>query len=237
MTENTEQIKQNIKDILTFLDGRATLLAATKTIPVEVINSTYDMGIRVIGENRVGELMEKLPLLDGRFEIHFIGRLQRNKVKYIVGRVALIHSLDSVSLAEEIEKRAAKLGITQSCLVEINLGGEEAKGGIPLQELDGFLGEILRFPHVGIRGLMGVLPKTGDKEKNIKLFTKITQKFIDIKGLNVDNSNMRNNAQNKAQNFVMEILSLGMSGDYKEAVECGSNLVRIGEGIFGKRKI
>jgi pyridoxal phosphate enzyme (YggS family) len=228
MIKSTENISKNVANIFDFLSGRAVLLAATKTIPVDVINSTYDMGVRVIGENRVNELMEKYPLLDKRFDIHFIGRLQRNKVKYIIDKVSLIHSLDSVPLAEEIDKRAEAHGKIQDCLIEINLGSEESKGGIPFEEIEDFIGKMLSFPHIRIRGLMGVLPKTEDKEKNIILFTKITQKFIDIKALNVDNSNM--------DNIAMEILSLGMSGDYREAVECGSNMVRIGEGIFGKRE-
>ncbi|MDD4126008.1 MAG: YggS family pyridoxal phosphate-dependent enzyme [Eubacteriales bacterium] len=227
MTGNTETIGKNIAEIQNYLNGRAALLAATKTIPADVINLTYDMGIRVIGENRVNELVEKYPLLDKRFDIHFIGRLQRNKVKYIIDKVSLIHSLDSLLLAEEIEKRASRIGKIQDCLVEINLGDEISKGGIPLDKLDAFMDNIKSFSHVRIRGLMGVLPKTEDIQKNIIFFTKITQKFIDIKVGNVDNSIMGNNA--------MEILSLGMSGDYKEAVECGSNLVRIGEGIFGRR--
>lgn len=224
-----ENIRENIKDIQKNIAGRATLLAATKTIPVDIINSTYAMGIRVIGENRADELLKKLPFLDKRFEIHFIGRLQRNKAKLVVGNVKLIHSLDSLRLAAEIEKCAAKRGITQDCLVEVNLGDEETKGGIDIESLDGFLGNLGQFSHIKTRGLMGVLPKTKDKAKNIKLFTKLARKFVDIGAGNVDNSSMGQSD--------MEILSLGMSADYKEAVECGSNLVRVGEEIFGKREI
>ena len=224
--ENAE-LRQNIDTLLAEIDGRATLLAATKTRDAETINAIYDMGVHTIGENRVNELMEKYPYLDKRFDIHFIGRLQRNKAKYIVGRVSLIHSLDSLSLAEEIEKQAAKKGIVQDCLAEINLGDEESKGGIPIDETEEFLKSISAFSHIRVRGLMGVVPKNDDKEKNKYFFTKISQKFIDIKALNVDNSIMGN--------VVMDILSLGMSADYREALECGSNLVRIGEGIFGKR--
>lgn len=222
-----EELRKNIEDILAEINGRATLLAATKTRDADTINAIYDMGVHTIGENRVNELMEKYPYLDKRFDVHFIGRLQRNKAKYVVGRVSLIHSLDSLSLAEEIEKQAAKKGIVQDCLVEINLGDEESKGGIPIDETEAFLASLAPFAHVRVRGLMGVVPKNDDKEKNILFFTKISQKFIDIKAQNVDNSIMGN--------VVMDILSLGMSADYREALDCGSNLVRIGEGIFGKR--
>lgn len=222
-----EELRKNIEDILAEINGRATLLAATKTRDADTINAIYDMGVHTIGENRVNELMEKYPYLDKRFDVHFIGRLQRNKAKYVVGRVSLIHSLDSLPLAEEIEKQAAKKGIVQDCLVEINLGDEESKGGIPIDETETFLASLAPFAHVRVRGLMGVVPKNDDKEKNILFFTKISQKFIDIKAQNVDNSIMGN--------VVMDILSLGMSADYREALDCGSNLVRIGEGIFGKR--
>ena len=222
-----EDLKRNIDTILAEINGRATLLAATKTRDADTINAIYDMGVHTIGENRVNELMEKYPYLDKRFDIHFIGRLQRNKAKYIVGKVSLIHSLDSLPLAEEIEKQAAKKGIVQDCLAEINLGDEDSKGGIPIDETEKFLSSLSAFSHIRVRGLMGVVPKNDDKEKNKYFFTKISQKFIDIKALNVDNSIMGN--------VVMDILSLGMSADYREALECGSNLVRIGEGIFGKR--
>ena len=131
MNEYTEIIRSNINEIQSVINGRAKLLAATKTIPAEVINLTYDMGIRIIGENRVQELSEKFPLLDKRFEVHFIGRLQRNKVKYIIDKVSLIHSLDSLPLAEEIDKRAKSIDKVQNCLIEINLGNR--KQGYPLE--------------------------------------------------------------------------------------------------------
>lgn len=226
MSVSAAELQKNIDTVLSCVRGRARVLAATKTVDAATVNMICDMGVTLIGENRVQELMEKLPLLDKRFEIHFIGRLQRNKVKYVVGKVALIHSLDSVELAEEIDRRAAKLGIVQDCLVEIN-PGEDSKGGVPLEKAEDFLASVGRFEHIRVRGLMSVAPNFGEKEKNRSFFTKINQKFIDIKGKNVDNINMGN--------IVMDILSLGMTHDYAEAVECGSNLVRIGEGIFGKR--
>lgn len=223
-----EILKLNISSLLKAIDGRATLLAATKTVDAETINKIYPLGVHTIGENRVNELMEKLPLLDKRFDIHFIGRLQKNKAKYIVGKVSLIHSLDSLPLAAEIEKQAEKHGVVQSCLVEVNLGGEDSKGGIAIDEIEPFLDEMTLFPHIKICGLMGVLPKSENKEKNIIFFTKLTQKFIDIGTHYVDNNNK--------DNIVMNVLSMGMSDDYAQALDCGSNLVRIGTGIFGERK-
>ena len=227
MSVSDLQLQNNVKAVLAAAGTKARVLAATKTVDAATVNKIYDMGVHLIGENRVQELLEKLPLLDKRFEIHFIGRLQRNKAKYIVGKVALIHSLDSAELAQEIEKQASRRGIVQDCLVEVNLGGEQAKGGVALEELDGFLQRISGFEHIRVRGLMGVVPKTEEKEKLSAFFTKITKKFIDIKHQNVDNSNMAN--------VSMEILSLGMTHDYVTALECGSNLIRIGEGIFGAR--
>ena len=227
MSITDSELRANIDTVVANVAGRAKILAATKTVDAATVNRIYDMGIHIIGENRVQELMQKLPYLDKRFEIHFIGRLQRNKVKYVVGHVALIHSLDSLPLACEIDRRAAKLGVVQDCLVEVNLGNEENKGGVSIDELDGFLAGCAGFEHIRIRGLMGVLPKDAGKEKNKSFFTKITQKFIDIKGKNVDNISVGN--------ITMDILSLGMTHDYIEAVECGSGMVRIGEGIFGRR--
>lgn len=215
-------IEINIKNILKKLDGRAVLLAATKTVPAEVINSTYGFGVRVIGENRVNELMQKYPLLDKRFEIHFIGTLQRNKVKHIIDKVSLIHSLDSLPLAEEIEKQAERHGRIMDCLLEVNIGNEESKSGIPFEKIDGFLAEMHKFGHLKIKGLMAIPPNYAEIEKNILNFKKISEKFIDIKGKKVDNVNM-------------DILSLGMSSDWELAVGYGSSLVRVGQGIFGAR--
>ena len=180
------------------------------------------MGIRVIGENRVNELLEKYDRLDKRFDIQFIGTLQKNKVKYIVGRVSLIHSLDSVALAEEIDRRSAEAGLITDCLVEINIGREESKGGIFAEELDAFLEKMRQFPHIRIRGLMAIPPKCAENEKNVVYFQKISTLFIDKSAKKVDN-------------ISMDILSMGMTRDFADAVDCGSTMVRIGEGIFGKR--
>ncbi len=217
-----ETVKQNIEQIIAAVKGRATVLAATKTIPVDTINSIYDMGIHTIGENRVQELLEKYDGLDRRFDLHFIGRLQRNKVKYLIGKVSLIHSLDSIGLAEEINRRSLSAGLRTSCLVEVNAGGEETKGGMEPDELGCFLEKISSFEGIFVRGLMTIPPKLENNAKKIEYFKKISKIFIDNKVQNVDN-------------ISMDLLSMGMTGDYVQALECGSNLVRIGEGIFGKR--
>lgn len=219
-----EQIASSVGKILSELDGRARLLAATKTVPPELINFAADCGVSIIGENRVQELLEKYDALDrSRLEIHFIGHLQTNKVKYIIDKVSMIQSVDSLSLAEEIEKQAAKHGLRMKILIELNLGSEPNKSGIPVEETDVFLEEIGRFSHLIPCGLMAVPPKVENAQENLRNFQKIYQKFLDIRTKKEDNKEWR-------------ILSLGMSGDYRFAVEQGSNLVRIGSAIFGRRE-
>ena len=221
---NTQaEIKEKIENVLKELDGRARLLLATKTVPAELINYAVTCGTTLIGENRVQELLEKYSRLDReKMEIHFIGRLQTNKVKYIIDKVSMIHSVDSVSLAKEIEKQAAKHDLTMKVLVEVNIGNEPGKSGIPLEETEDFLERIGEFPHVLPCGLMVIPPKNALPEENLHFFEKIYQKFIDIRIKKEDNKNWA-------------VLSAGMSGDYLQAVECGSNLVRLGSAVFGAR--
>ena len=217
------EIAANIARITREIDGRARLLAATKTVPAEVINFAAGCGITLIGENRVNELLEKYELLDrSRLEIHFIGALQTNKVKYIADKVSMIHSVDRLPLAEEIERRCAKLGKTMDVLVEVNVAGEESKSGVRPEETAEFCEKIAAFPHLRLRGLMCVPPKCDDPAENKKYFCKMRKIFIDISHKKIDNSNI-------------DTLSLGMSGDYLAAIECGSTMVRIGSAIFGER--
>lgn len=218
-----DSLEQNIKNILSEVGDRATVLAATKTVPADTINRIYDLGIHTIGENKVQELLEKYDALDKRFDIHFIGRLQRNKVKYLIGKVSLIHSVDSIGLAEEIDRRSASAGVVTNCLIEVNAGGEESKGGIEPDDLEEFIGNICKLSHIRVRGLMTIPPKCEDSEKKLQYFRKISGIFIDNRAKKVDNS------------ISMDILSMGMTHDYREALECGSTMIRIGEGIFGKR--
>lgn len=218
-----DSIEQNIKELLAEVGDRATVLAATKTVPADTINRIYDLGIHTIGENKVQELLEKYDALDKRFDIHFIGRLQRNKVKYLIGKVSLIHSVDSIELAEEIDRRSASAGVVTDCLIEVNAGGEESKGGIEPDNFEEFIGKIGKLSHIKVRGLMTIPPKCEDSEKKLQYFRKISGIFIDNRAKKVDNS------------ISMDILSMGMTHDYREALECGSTMIRIGEGIFGKR--
>lgn len=221
---NTQaEIKENIRKVLGELEGRARLLLATKTVPPELINYAVTCGTNLIGENRVQELLEKYGRLEKeRMEIHFIGHLQTNKVKYIIDKVSMIHSVDSISLAREIEKQAAKHGIVMKILVEVNIASEPGKSGIPLEETETFLEQLEEFPHVCPCGLMIVPPKTEHPEENLHFFEKIYQKFIDIRVKKEDNKNWA-------------VLSAGMSGDYLQAVSRGANLVRLGSSVFGAR--
>lgn len=218
-----QEIKENIERIRAELDGRAQLLLATKTVPAELINYAADCGATLIGENRVDELLSKYDAIDKtRLDVHFIGHLQSNKVKYIIDKVSMIHSVDSLSLAKEIEKQAAKRGINMRVLIEINIAGEESKSGIAPEDTESFLQSLSQFEHITVCGLMTIPPKTDRPEENLQFFQKIYQKFIDIRAKIVDNENWT-------------ILSAGMSGDYLQAAACGANLVRIGSAVFGAR--
>jgi len=223
MDEKRLLIKSNLQSITAALPAGVTLLAATKTVPAEYINYAADCGLKVIGENRVNELLEKYDDIDKtRLDIHFIGHLQTNKVKYIIDKVSLIHSVDSLRLAEEISRRALAKGIVMPVLVEINIGGEESKSGIPPEHTLDFVRQIATLKGISVHGLMAIPPKCDDVDKNIAIYKKLSKIFIDISAQNVDNVNMR-------------ILSAGMSGDWQTAIAHGANMVRIGSGIFGNR--
>ncbi len=231
MLEN-QQIKENICRIRTEIEdacresGRTeppVLLAATKTVAPEQINyAIRECGITHIGENRVQELLEKYEYLDQRAEIHFIGRLQRNKVKYIADKVSLIHSVDSLALAEEIEKQCARIGKTMNILLELNTGREPQKGGFFPEATDEILPQISELSHVHVCGLMAVAPVCEKKEDYINYFKETYQKFIDISAKSLHNIDMK-------------ILSMGMTDSMREAVIAGSTMVRIGSAIFGQR--
>lgn len=225
MNYDKERIKENIEKITAELNGRATLLAATKTIPPEIINYAADCGIRVIGENRVNELLEKYNAIDkDRLELHFIGHLQTNKVKYIIDKVSLIHSVDSFKLAEEIDRQAKRSNKRMDILVEVNIANEPTKSGILFEEVADFTDKILSLDNIRLRGLMAIPPKCENSQENSVYFKKIGKKFIDISHKIVDNS-------------IIGLLSIGMSGDYLSAVENGSSIVRIGSAIFGERQV
>lgn len=223
MDERRAYIKNALDTIRASLPEGVRLLGASKTVSAEYINYAADCGLDLIGENRVNELLEKYDELNkDKLEIHFIGALQSNKVKYIIDKVSLIHSVDRMSLAEEISRRALAIGKVMPVLVEVNLGGEASKSGVRPEETADFVRKIAPLEGLTVVGLMAIPPKSEDKQKNIEFYQKIKQIFIDISHQNVDNVNMR-------------ILSAGMSGDYLEAVSCGANLVRIGSSLFGRR--
>lgn len=223
MMNDKNQVAENIARIRSELNSRARLLAATKTVPPEMINFAIEQGVDLIGENRVNELLEKYELIDrSKTEIHFIGALQTNKVKYIIDKVDMIQSVDRESLALEIERLAKKNGIVMPILAEVNIGNEASKSGVSPEKAIEFCEFLRSLPHLKLKGLMAIPPKCEKIDGNREYFCKMRKIFIDISHLNVDNNNM-------------DILSLGMSDDYLTAVECGSNLVRVGSSIFGKR--
>lgn len=199
-------------------DDRTDIMAVTKTVPPEAVNFAVSCGIRLLGENRVQEYESKKAFYDPSAEVHFIGHLQTNKVKYIVGEMKLIHSVDSIKLASEINRQAAKKGIQQEVLAEVNIGGEESKSGISPEMLPELLHEMSEMPNIRVKGLM-TIPPPGDNEKFLCGMQKL---FLDISSKNMDNIDM-------------DILSMGMSGDYAAAIKYGSNLVRIGTALFGAR--
>ena len=199
------------------------LVAATKMNDAARVREAISAGVDACGENRVQELLEKYE--QGAYDgapLHFIGTLQTNKVKYIVGKVSLIQSVNSLKLAKEISKCAEKLGIVQDILIEINIGGEESKSGADEKDAFELVENISKLPSVRVRGLMTIPPISHDEETQKRFFLKMKQLFIDI-------------GAKKYDNISMEFLSMGMSGDYRKAIECGANMVRVGTGIFGAR--
>lgn len=209
-------IKENAKNVVNeikSLNPNVTLIAASKTHTAEEIMEANSGGIEIFAENRVQEFREKFPNTDVRW--HFIGRLQTNKVKYIVGKVELIHSVDSIRLADAIEKRAEKENVVQDILLEVNVGKEDSKGGVDVDYLNELYLYTKSLKHLRVCGLMSVLPINAEKD----LYLQIKEIYDKMK---LTDSNFK-------------YLSVGMSSDYKIAIECGSNVVRIGTKIFGKR--
>lgn len=218
-----EQIKSGYEEVCSKIkaldkSGKVTLLCATKTQNVQDINYLISLGCKCIGENRVNELIEKYEGYDKSADIHFIGTLQSNKVKYIIDKVSLIHSVDTVSLLEEINKRAKKIGKVMDILIEVNSGKEEAKGGIFPENVAEFYEKAKSYDAIRVRGLMTMAPKCSTKEEYLKYFG-ITKALFDELFANDENA----------------ILSMGMSQSYEYAIEAGATLVRVGSTIFGAR--
>lgn len=225
LKENLQSVEAKIQEACE-RSGRAredvTLIAVSKTKPVETLQEAYDLGVRIFGENKVQELTEKYDALPDDIEWHLIGHLQRNKVKYIIEKAALIHSVDSLRLAETIEKEAAKRDITVNILLEVNVAGEESKFGFLPEEVDAFVDKIAEYPHLCIKGLMTIAPFVDDPEENRPIFAYLRKLSVDI-------------AEKNAHNINMSVLSMGMTNDYQVAIEEGATIVRVGTGIFGER--
>ena len=202
--------------------SEVTLIAVSKTKPVSMLQEIYDENIRHFGENKVQELCDKIEQMPQDIHWHMIGHLQRNKVKYIVGKVALIHSVDTYRLAEEINIQAKKKNVVVPILVEVNIAEEESKFGTSAEDAMLLVSEIAQLENVQVKGLMTIAPYVENPEDNRAYFRKIKQLSVDIRNKNIDNVSM-------------EILSMGMTGDYMVAIEEGATMVRVGTGIFGER--
>lgn len=199
-----------------------TLIAVSKTKPVELIREAMDAGADVFGENKVQELCDKYEQLPKTLHWHLIGHLQRNKVKYIIDKVDLIHSVDSMRLAEEISKEAEKKQTDVKVLIEVNVAQEESKFGVSVDETEELVREIAKLPRIHVLGLMTIAPNVSDPEENRPVFRTLKKLAVDIKMKNIDNVRM-------------DVLSMGMTGDYQVAIEEGATMVRVGTGIFGER--
>ncbi len=224
--ENYKVIQNNIAEAA-IKSGRSPddvhLLAATKTVPCELINYATAHGVQFIGENKAQELLSKYDRYQlPKENIHFIGHLQTNKVASIVGKVGMIQSVDSLKLAKEINKRSQALNLTTNILIEVNIGEEASKSGTMVNQLEELIGEVSQLPCVKIQGLMTIPPITDTPDEARKFFSNICNLSVDIRSKNIDNVNM-------------DILSMGMSADYVEAILEGANMVRIGSLLFGKR--
>lgn len=199
-----------------------TLIAVSKTKPVSMIEELLPGGTRDFGENKVQELCEKYEQLPKDIRWHLIGHLQRNKVKYVVDKACLIHSVDSLRLAEAISAEGKKRGITVPVLIEVNVAGEESKFGVKPEEAEGLIREIAGMPSISVKGLMTIAPYVENPEENRIHFSNLRKLCVDIKNKIIDNVSMN-------------ILSMGMTGDYEVAIEEGATMIRVGTGIFGER--
>lgn len=225
LKENLTEVKKNIEEACRKAgrDPREiTLIAVSKTKPKEMLEEIYAEGLRDFGENKVQELCGKMEQLPDDIRWHMIGHLQRNKVKFIAGRTTLIHSVDTYRLAEEINVQAKKIRTVVPILVEVNIAQEESKFGTSVEDAILLVEEISRLENVRIKGLMTIAPNVSNPEDNRPYFRKIKQLSVDITNKNIDNVSM-------------EILSMGMTGDYMVAIEEGATMVRVGTGIFGER--
>lgn len=223
--EHLTEVKERIEQAC-IRSGRnpreVTLIAVSKTKPVPMLEEAYAAGARDFGENKVQEIAAKKPELPEDIRWHMIGHLQRNKVGQVLGKAVLIHSVDSLRLARQIETDAAKTGLDVDILLEVNVAREESKYGFMLEEVEDAIMTIKDFPHVHIKGLMTIAPFVENPEENRGIFKKLFEFAVDIDKKNIDN-------------VTMGVLSMGMTGDYEVAIEEGATMVRVGTGIFGSR--
>ena len=225
VAENLAQEQKNINESCNKINrdpNEVTLIAVSKTKPVEMLKEAYDAGARVFGENKVQEIVDKYDQMPSDVKWHMIGHLQRNKVKYIVDKVAMIHSVDSLRLAETIEKEAAKKAVIVPILIEVNVAQEESKFGLKPEEVLPLIEQIADFSHIRIKGLMTIAPYVDNAEENREIFRELKKLSVDIAAKNINN-------------VTMSVLSMGMTGDYMVAVQEGATMVRVGTGIFGAR--
>jgi len=223
--ENLDQVRETINAACIRAGRRpeeVTLIAVSKTKPVPMLEEAYAAGTRDFGENKVQEILAKKPELSQDIRWHMIGHLQRNKVSQVIGNAVMIHSVDSLRLARQIEAEAAKKKVDVDILLEVNVAREESKYGFMLEEVEDAVMAIKDFPHVHIKGLMTIAPFVDNPEENRGIFKKLFEFAVDIGRKNIDN-------------VTMGVLSMGMTGDYEVAVEEGATMVRVGTGIFGIR--
>lgn len=226
LAENLQKVEQNIQDACkraNRLRDEVTLIAVSKTKPVEMLQEVYDLGVRHFGENKVQELVEKYPQIPHDMNWHMIGHLQRNKVKQVIDKSVLIHSVDSIRLAEAIELEASKKNIIVNILLEVNVAEEESKFGMKIEDVLPAVRLISTFSHVKIKGLMTIAPFVENAEDNRPIFARLKKLSVDIANKNIDNVNV-------------DILSMGMTNDYQVAIEEGATMIRVGTGIFGERE-
>ena len=226
LASNLQEVERKIMEACDKA-GRAreeiTLIAVSKTKPVPMLQEIYDLGVRDFGENKVQELTDKEPQLPADLRWHMIGHLQRNKVKQVIDKAVLIHSVDSVRLAKAIEAEAAKKDIVVQILLEVNVAEEDSKFGLKVDEVLPAIEEIATMPHVRIKGLMTIAPFVENPEENRTVFAQLQKLSVDIAKKNIDNVSV-------------DILSMGMTNDYQVAIEEGATMIRVGTGIFGERE-
>ena len=225
IAENIRNVKENIRNAC-IISGRSEstvkLIAVSKTKPLECLKEAYDCGIRDFGENKVQEIMDKIDKMPPDTRFHMIGHLQKNKVKYIIGKVFLIHSVDSYELAKVISRESVKRNVTTNILIEVNVSGEASKYGCKPEETAELVRQISLLPNVNVKGFMTIAPYVEDGSKNRQYFASLRQLSIDIDSQNIDN-------------ISTDIISMGMTVDYEAAVIEGATYVRVGTAIFGER--